>query len=119
VVDDMAVGATTRSDATAEGGTVSVDDRDAPDGYHAPHGAARPSPLARPLLAMVRGYQTVRAGRPSPCRYWPSCSTYAVEALEVHGAVKGLGLAAWRVARCNPFGGHGVDPVPEKKARRV
>ena len=60
----------------------------------------------------------VRAGRPSPCRYWPSCSSYAVEALEIHGAVKGLGLAAWRIARCNPFGGHGVDPVPEKTSRR-
>jgi putative membrane protein insertion efficiency factor len=80
---------------------------------------SHPSVPARPLIAMVRGYQAVRAGRPSPCRFWPSCSAYAVEALEVHGAVKGLGLAAWRIARCNPFGGHGVDPVPEKKARRV
>ena len=78
--------------------------------------APRPSIAARPLISMVRGYQTVRAGRPSPCRYWPSCSAYAVEALEIHGAVKGLGLAAWRIARCNPFGGHGVDPVPEKKS---
>ena len=77
--------------------------------------APRPSLAARPLIALVRGYQTVRAGRPSPCRYWPSCSSYAVEALEIHGAVKGLGLATWRIARCNPFGGHGVDPVPEKK----
>ena len=66
---------------------------------------------------MVRGYQAVRAGRPSPCRYWPSCSAYAVEALEIHGAVKGLGLAVWRIARCNPFGGHGVDPVPERVLR--
>jgi putative membrane protein insertion efficiency factor len=118
-VDDMAVGGTARSDTTAGAAAVSVEHGDALDGYHALHGAARPSLLARPLLAMVRGYQIVRAGRPSPCRYWPSCSTYAMEALEVHGAVKGLGLAAWRVARCNPFGGHGVDPVPEKKARRV
>jgi hypothetical protein len=77
-----------------------------------------PSWAARPLIATVRGYQVVRAGRPSPCRFWPSCSAYAVEALEVHGAVKGLGLATWRIARCNPFGGRGVDPVPEKKPKQ-
>jgi len=120
-VDDLAVDGTTVDDATvsADHAVVPVDERNALGGHAAPHGEARPSLLARPLLAVVRGYQTVRAGRPSPCRYWPSCSTYAVEALEVHGAVKGLGLAVWRVARCNPFGGHGVDPVPEKKARRV
>lgn len=80
--------------------------------------ARRSSLAARPLIAAVRGYQVVRAGRPSPCRFWPSCSAYAVEALEVHGAVKGLGYAAWRIARCNPFGGHGVDPVPEKKPKK-
>ena len=113
-MDEVAVDGMTSDDAV-----LPVDERDARGGHAAPHPDARPSLLARPLLAMVRGYQTVRAGRPSPCRYWPSCSTYAVEALEVHGAVKGLGLAVWRVARCNPFGGHGVDPVPEKKARRV
>ena len=71
---------------------------------------------ARPLVAVVRGYQAVRAGRPSPCRYWPSCSTYAVEALEVHGAARGRWLAVRRLCRCHPWGGHGVDPVPEKKA---
>ena len=118
-MDDLAVDGTTPDVATMDGAVMPVDERDAHGGHAAPHADARPSLLARPLLAMVRGYQTVRAGRPSPCRYWPSCSTYAVEALEVHGAVKGLGLAVWRVARCNPFGGHGVDPVPEKKARRV
>ena len=82
---------------------------------------AKPSWLARPLIAFVRLYQIVRAGRPSPCRYWPTCSSYAIEALQVHGAFRGLGLAAWRIARCNPFGGHGVDPVPPKKkaSRRV
>lgn len=81
--------------------------------------AGQPSWAARPLMALVRGYQTVRAGRPSPCRYWPSCSAYALEALEVHGAVKGTGLAIWRVARCNPFGSHGVDPVPDKKQKKA
>jgi len=68
---------------------------------------------ARLLVRGVRLYQAVRAGRPSPCRYWPSCSTYAIEALERHGAFRGSGLAVARVCRCNPWGGHGVDPVPE------
>jgi uncharacterized protein len=78
----------------------------------------RSSLAARPLIGLVRLYQAARAGRPSPCRFTPSCSTYAVEALEAHGATKGLGLTAWRIARCNPWGGHGYDPVPEKKATR-
>jgi len=94
---------------TASTGAAGVCEHEAADG-------TRPSVVARPLIAMVRAYQTVRAGKPSPCRYWPSCSAYAVEALEVHGALRGLGLAAWRIARCNPFGGHGVDPVPEQRS---
>jgi hypothetical protein len=46
------------------------------------------------------------------CRFHPSCSDYAAEALESHGAIKGLWLGARRVARCNPWGGEGYDPVP-------
>jgi uncharacterized protein len=49
------------------------------------------------------------------CRFEPSCSQYAVEAIQVHGAVKGLGLAAWRICRCAPWGGCGDDPVPLRK----
>ncbi len=83
---------------------------------------ARPrriSPAARPLVGLVRLDQAARDGRPSPCRFVPSCSAFAVEALEVHGALKGTGLTAWRLLRCNPWGGHGLDPVPEKKARHA
>jgi putative membrane protein insertion efficiency factor len=65
------------------------------------------------MVAAIRVYQRVRAGRPSPCRYWPSCSQYAVEAIERHGATKGGWLATRRLGRCHPWGGHGVDPVPE------
>jgi putative membrane protein insertion efficiency factor len=68
--------------------------------------------VARALRGLVRLYQALRAGRPSPCRYVPSCSTYAVEALEAHGAVRGSWLATRRLCRCHPWGGSGYDPVP-------
>ena len=80
--------------------------------------ARRPSWIARPLLGAIRLYQLARAGRPSPCRFDPSCSTYAMDALRVHGALRGSALAARRLCRCHPWGGQGYDPVPEKKARR-
>ena len=68
------------------------------------------------LSALVRSYQTVRSGRVSPCRYAPSCSSYALEALELHGARHGLWLSVRRLARCHPWGGQGWDPVPDRKA---
>lgn len=64
------------------------------------------------VLALLRSYQAVRNGRPSPCRFVPSCSTYAVEAIEVHGLLRGGLLALRRLGRCHPFGGRGFDPVP-------
>ena len=67
---------------------------------------------ARALLAAIGGYQRLTRGRPSPCRYWPTCSVYAAEAVKTHGALRGMALATCRLARCHPFGGHGVDPVP-------
>ena len=110
----------TVADMTLDDARVPVDERDAPAQPGASHGDARPSLLARPLLAMVRGYQTVRAGRPSPCRYWPSCSTYAVEALEVHGAVKGLGLAVLARRSLQPLGWPRRRPrAQRRRPRRV
>ena len=73
------------------------------------------SPVARGARAIVRGYQAARANHPSPCRFTPSCSTYAIEAIEARGAVIGTWLAVCRVVRCNPWGGHGYDPVPLAK----
>ncbi|HET6950225.1 MAG TPA: membrane protein insertion efficiency factor YidD [Acidimicrobiales bacterium] len=73
------------------------------------------TPVARVLHRCVRIYQRVTAGRPSPCRYVPSCSNYALDALEAHGAVRGSALAVRRLFRCHPWGGHGWDPVPEGK----
>jgi len=80
--------------------------------------AATPRPARRPpsaaaVLAAVRLYQLVRAGRPSPCRYVPSCSAYAAEAVERHGTCRGGWLAVRRVLRCHPWGGSGLDPVPQ------
>lgn len=90
--------------------------RVAPDHECAPAAAAgvpRRSPLAWILWLAIRGYQLVTAGRPSPCRFWPSCSNYALEAVERHGALRGGWLAVRRLSRCHPWGPHGVDPVPE------
>lgn len=70
---------------------------------------------ARMLAAPIRLYQLVRAGRPSPCRYDPSCSSYALEALELHGARRGSWLTARRLGRCHPWGGLGADPVPARE----
>jgi putative membrane protein insertion efficiency factor len=73
----------------------------------------RTGAIARVLIGLVRLYQAARAGRPSPCRFVPSCSAYAVEALERHGALRGSWLATRRLSRCHPWGGHGADPVPK------
>lgn len=63
------------------------------------------------LVGLVRLYQgAVSPWLPSACRYTPTCSEYAVQSLRRYGAVRGSVLAAWRIARCNPWGGHGYDP---------
>ena len=65
------------------------------------------------LILLVRGYQvSISPLLPSSCRYYPSCSAYAVEALEKHGALRGAWLAARRIGRCHPFRPGGYDPVP-------
>ena len=64
------------------------------------------------LIAPIRLYQAWHHGRPSSCRFVPSCSHYAVEAIEHEGPVRGGLLALRRLARCRPHGGFGFDPVP-------
>jgi putative membrane protein insertion efficiency factor len=77
------------------------------------HAPGRRGPAARALVAAVRAYQLARGQRPSPCRYWPTCSAYAIEAIERHGAARGSWLAVRRLARCHPWAPYGADPVPE------
>lgn len=81
-------------------------------GFRPAEGAAQ-----RAALWALRAYQAAASGRASPCRFYPSCSAYAIEAVERHGALVGLWLAARRLARCRPFGGHGVDLVPRETRR--
>lgn len=65
------------------------------------------------LIWPIRLWQlSFSAVLPPTCRFSPSCSAYAITAIERHGAVKGAGLAARRIARCHPWGGSGYDPVP-------
>ena len=73
-------------------------------------------PATTALQTGVRGYRRLTAGRPSPCRFDPTCSAYALEALENHGAARGTWLTVRRIVRCHPWGGTGWDPVPERKA---
>ena len=70
------------------------------------------------LLALVRLYRAVlspmhRALFGPSCRFEPTCSAYAEEALQVHGAARGIWLAVWRLLRCQPFARGGIDPVPK------
>lgn len=66
------------------------------------------------LIGLVRFYQKYLSGLKghSTCIYFPTCSQYAIEAIEKYGAFKGGALAAWRILRCNPFAKGGYDPVP-------
>lgn len=65
------------------------------------------------LVALVRAYQLfISPWLPPSCRYFPSCSSYMIEAIRKHGAWKGTGYGLRRLLRCAPWGGHGFDPVP-------
>ena len=67
------------------------------------------------FLALIGFYRrSISPMLPPSCRYTPTCSQYAVEAIQRHGALKGLYLAIRRILRCHPWGGYGYDPVPEK-----
>lgn len=95
---------------------------------HADRGAGRaPGPPILPAIelvagfaiqALIRAYQLLVAPLlPSSCRYYPTCSHYAAEAVAVHGPWRGLLLAMRRLLRCHPWGGSGYDPVPFDSSR--
>jgi len=69
--------------------------------------------LRATLIGLIKFYRlTISPWMPPVCRFTPSCSTYALEAVERHGAIRGGWLAAKRLMRCRPWGGSGYDPVP-------
>ena len=72
--------------------------------------------LAWPLIQLVRIYRlAISPWLGGNCRFDPTCSSYAIEALQVHGIFKGTWLAARRIGRCHPWGGSGYDPVPKNQ----
>ena len=67
------------------------------------------------LIGPIRVYQRwISPGLPARCKYYPSCSEYAVQAVQSYGILRGTVLAAWRILRCNPFSHGGYDPVPTR-----
>lgn len=77
------------------------------------------SMLGRAFAWPVRLYRRYLSPlKPPMCRFAPTCSQYAIEALETHGLFKGSALALWRIARCQPFCEGGHDPVPPRRERR-
>jgi len=71
--------------------------------------------VGRILIGAVKGYQLmISPWTPPTCRFTPTCSSYAIEAIERHGSVRGTWLALRRIGRCHPWGGLGYDPVPPR-----
>lgn len=71
--------------------------------------------MSKAFILLIRVYQYVLSPMLGQrCKYYPSCSNYAIGALREHGVVRGIGLAGWRLLRCNPFSYGGYDPVPPR-----
>lgn len=80
----------------------------------------RPSAAARVIVVLLAGYRRfISPLFPPRCRFYPSCSAYAVEAVQVHGALRGSWLAVARLGRCHPFHAGGIDQVPPRAAGRA
>lgn len=67
--------------------------------------------MRKVLIWIIKAYQIIAAGMPKNCRFEPTCSQYAIEAIDKYGVFKGTVKAAWRVLRCNPWNQGGYDPV--------
>lgn len=75
--------------------------------------------MKRAALVAIRFYQRrLSPGAPPACRFQPTCSHYAYDAIEGYGVVRGMAMAAWRLLRCNPLNDGGFDPVPERRHQR-
>lgn len=73
--------------------------------------------MKRAFLAIIAFYKRrISPGLPPACRFQPTCSDYAYDAIDTHGALRGSAMAAWRIARCNPLNDGGYDPVPERRS---
>jgi putative membrane protein insertion efficiency factor len=70
------------------------------------------------LIFLIKAYRLFSKHFPLQCRFTPTCSQYALEAVERYGAIKGFVMAVWRIARCNPFSAGGYDPVPLVSKRK-
>lgn len=76
--------------------------------------------MKKTFIRLIRLYQkNISPKKPPCCKYYPSCSSYAIEAIEKRGAFIGFFLALFRILRCNPFAKGGYDPVPEKKQKQT
>jgi uncharacterized protein len=76
------------------------------------------NPVVRALVWLLHCYQRyISPGLPPTCRFSPTCSAYAIEALQVHGVLGGLWRALWRLLRCAPWHPGGIDPVPPRRPR--
>ena len=76
--------------------------------------------IRKAVLKLIRAYQRFLSPLKRPCcRFYPTCSSYAYQAVEEWGVIRGLGLALWRLLRCNPFCRSGIDLVPKRDARTM
>ncbi|WP_057829048.1 membrane protein insertion efficiency factor YidD [Liquorilactobacillus cacaonum] len=75
--------------------------------------------MKRLIILIVRGYQKgISPFFPPSCRYYPTCSNYMIQAIQIHGAIKGSLMGIFRILRCHPFVKGGYDPVPKKFSLR-
>lgn len=75
--------------------------------------------MKKASLFLIKLYQKIPGPWHNNCRFQPTCSNYAIEAIEKHGVIKGWFLSIKRILRCNPFGGYGYDPVPDKLNNKI
>lgn len=73
--------------------------------------------MKKVLIFFIKIYQKIPGPWHYSCRHTPTCSNYAIEAIQIHGTIKGLYYSFKRIIRCNPFGTSGYDPVPNKKKK--